>query len=131
MTNIEERIDHFLTEQEWLNERIDRIFEMYCKIFDIHRAYGVESWEIYGNHLTIIQDTSCMGCYNNESHSLPIEYLYNENYEELMKRDYDEKLLKKKEAQKQEAERRAVEREKNERATYERLRSKFEGENHD
>jgi hypothetical protein len=71
----EENIDLAVSAQEWADEHVDQLFTEWCKLSGMSRAYGVESWEI-GNMLRIVQDTSAMGCFSTEDHSLPAEWLY-------------------------------------------------------
>lgn len=89
MSNLKERIDHIESEKEWLDDRIGRIFVKYCEIYGIHLRYGVRDYELWYSSLDITQDTSCMGCSNSEQHKLPIEYLYAEDYESLIKKDLE------------------------------------------
>ena len=54
-----------------LDARVSDLFDAYCKVYGIHPAYGVESWDVSGDRVYVVQDTSCRGCYDNRSHTLP------------------------------------------------------------
>lgn len=71
-----EVIDELLSGRDWLDERVSSVFSDYSEIFKIHKAYGVEEWNFDNTTLHIKQDTSCRGCYDTQSHQLPLEYLY-------------------------------------------------------
>jgi hypothetical protein len=84
--HVENRIDRILVLKEWLDNRVAEVFTDYCNTFGIHRAYGVESYQIGGwggDDLRIVQDTSARGCHNSEYHALPVQYLYLERPERL------------------------------------------------
>jgi hypothetical protein len=87
------RISRVLVLKGWLDSLVSGVFSDYCEIFDIHRAYGVQSYHIEYDSLDIIQDISCRGCYDTQSHSLPIEYLYldGDDRRELMRLHKKEK----------------------------------------
>ncbi len=97
MSNLKERIEHIEREKEWLDGRVREIFTKYCEIYGIFLAHGIDSWEIWGNALDIRQDITCRGCYDTESHTLPVEYLYTEDYEPLIKRDFEKHQQEEKE----------------------------------
>lgn len=62
--------------KESIDEKVDRVFSLYCKANNIREAYGVEKWEDLGKDLLITQDTSYRGCYDNQSHKIPIKFLF-------------------------------------------------------
>ena len=64
--------------RESIDEKVDKVFSLYCKANNIGEAYGVEKWEDYGGDLLITQDTSSMGCYGNRSHKIPLKFLFME-----------------------------------------------------
>lgn len=74
--NLKDRIDN----------KIDQVFYDYCEIKKIAHAYGVRKWQWCHKTVLIVQDTSCMGCYNEEKHSLPLEWF-------LVPRDDSKKLI--------------------------------------
>lgn len=135
MSNLKERIDNIESEKEWLDDRISDIFSKYCQVYDINESYGVDSWEIWGNKLEIIQNVSCRGCYDVEKRTLPLEYLYSDDYKNLIERDF-QNLQREKEEEKekertlkdQRRKEKAQQREEKDRSEYERLKQKFEGE---
>lgn len=57
--------------QEEMDARVSDLFHAYCKVHGIHPAYGVESWDVTGDLVHVVQDTSYRGCYDNRSHTLP------------------------------------------------------------
>ena len=82
----ERRINRVLILKEWLDSRVSETFSDYCQTFGIHRAYGVESYQIGGwgtDRLRIVQDTSARGCHNTNDHDLPLDYLYLDRPERL------------------------------------------------
>ncbi len=96
------RIAYYDRFRDDLKDHMRSIFDQYCEIFGIFKAYGLERWSIHGDSLYITQDISCRGCYDNEQHILPAEWIYM-NKEELtvaMKAAFDKK---KKEEDRQEA----------------------------
>lgn len=53
-------------------EHVDQVFEEYCNIFGIHKAYGVESYnDWYGPDVEVKQNISFRGCYDYKIHNLP------------------------------------------------------------
>lgn len=60
--------DNFLTD-----ELVEQVFNEYYAIRGWHTAYGVESWEEYGHHVTVRNDTSARSCYSYEDVQIPIE----------------------------------------------------------
>lgn len=103
-----DEIELALSGREWADECVREVFDDYCEVFGYHRAYGVESWDIRGDTLHIVQDTSARCCHNTETHTLPAEYLYTEGEERLalMRRDREAEVR----AEEQEKARRKVER---------------------
>lgn len=135
MSNLKERIDHIESENEWLENRVSSIFSKYCQVYSINEAYGVDSWEIWDDKIEIIQNVSCRGCYDVEKRSLPVEYLYSDDYESLIERDFqNEQKEKEQEKEREQAlkaqrrEEKAQLREEKDRAEYKRLKQKFEGD---
>lgn len=70
-----EAISLAITAKEWADERVSEFFDSWCRISGTHPAYGVESWQIWGEELRIVQDTSCRGCHRTESHDFPLAWL--------------------------------------------------------
>lgn len=62
--------------REWADEQVRDLFQEWCELTGYDLAYGVESWQVYGDSLLITQDRSCRGCYNSERHDLPLAWLY-------------------------------------------------------
>ena len=62
--------------KEDIDEAVSNMFGDYCAAMDLHVAYGVESFDFWGDQVRIVQDTSCRGCYNSEVHELPASALY-------------------------------------------------------
>lgn len=58
----------------WADEQVNAFFSTWCSISSTFHAYGVESWSVCGDTLTIVQDTSCRGCYDTTSHSFPLAW---------------------------------------------------------
>ena len=80
------RVERILILKDWLDTRVSETFTDYCQVFGIHRAYGVESYQIGGwggDDLRIVQDTSARGCHNSQDHTLPADYLYLDRPERL------------------------------------------------
>lgn len=134
MSNLKKRIDYIESEKEWLDDRISEIFAKYRKIYGIS-GNGVYDWELWGETLEINQDVSCRGCHDTWRHNLPSEYLYAEDYESLIRRDFQNEQREKEEEKEREqalkAERRkekARQREEKDKTEYERLKAKFEGD---
>ena len=71
-----------------LDTAVSNMFKEYCIVFGIHRAYGVESYNIGTDTIHIVQDISCRGCYDTAEHTLPTSYLYAKNARELMLQDF-------------------------------------------
>lgn len=65
-----------VTAREWADEQVKDFFKEWCDLTRHDLAYGVESWEVYGDALRITQDTSCRGCYDSEAHEFPLTWLY-------------------------------------------------------
>lgn len=135
MSNLKERIDHIESEKEWLENRVSSIFSKYCQVYGIDEVYGVDSWEIWGDKLEIVQNVSCRGCYDVWKRSLPVEYLYSDDYESLIERDFQNQQKEEEEEKDRERalkaqrrEEKAQRREEKDRAEYERLKQKFEGD---
>lgn len=135
MSNLKERIDHIESEKEWLENRISDIFSTYCQVYDINEVHGVDSWEIWGDKIEIFQNVSCRGCYDVWKRSLPLEYLYSDDYRSLIERDLQNQQREEEEEKERErilkAQRREEKtqlREEKDRAEYERLKQKFEGD---
>lgn len=80
--------EDFLTD-----EHVSAVFSDYCQIFGIHKAYGVEKWDDWGEYVHIKQDVSCRGCYDYETHKLPKTYFTRnvEKRRELMREGKAEK----------------------------------------
>lgn len=74
MTITTELVETFEALREHIDNRISDVFHDWCKATGKHSAYGVEKWDWGWKTVTILQDTSCMGCYSNQSHSLPVEW---------------------------------------------------------
>ena len=77
--HVKSRVARALVIKEWLDNRITEVFTDYCNTFGIHRAYGVESYDIgaWGSDdLRIVQDITRRGCYDTTVHNMPTEYLY-------------------------------------------------------
>lgn len=135
MSKLKERIDHIESEKEWLENRVSSIFSKYCQVYGINEAYGVDSWEIWGDKIEIIQNVSCRGCYDVERRSLPVEYFYSDDYKSLIERDFqNQQKEKEKEKEREQVlrdrrrEEKAQRREEKDIAEYERLKQKFEGD---
>lgn len=103
MSELKKRIEHIENEKEWLDGRIDDIFAKYREIYEI-RGNGVYDWELQGKTLVISQDVSCRGCHDTERRELPAEYLYSEDYEFLIKRDFEKYQQEEKERKAKELE---------------------------
>lgn len=58
----------------WADDQVDAFFSAWCSISSTFHAYGVESWSVSADSLTIVQDTSCRGCYDTTSHSFPLAW---------------------------------------------------------
>lgn len=135
MSNLKERIDYIESEKEWLENRVSSIFSKYCQVYGINEAHGVDSWEIWGDKLEIIQNVSCRGCYDVWKRSLPAEYLYSDDYNSLIERDFQNQQREEEEEKERERvlkaqrrEEKAQQREEKDIAEYERLKQKFEGD---
>lgn len=88
-----------------LNERVEAVFALFCQGHGIHRAYGIEKWEPGGDTIDIIQDTSCMGCRDTDSHSFPTRWLW--TADEAILAEIANEIAAKKARERREAEARA------------------------
>lgn len=68
-------IELAISAKEWADEVVEGFFGDWCRLTGKHRAYGVESWSVGCGKLRIVQDTSCRGCYDTESHEFPLAWL--------------------------------------------------------
>jgi len=127
MSNLKERIDHIESEKEWLDDHISEIFAKYREIYGIS-GNGVYDWELWSKTLVINQDVSCRGCHDTWRHDLPLEYLYSEDYESLIRRDFEKHQQEEKIRKDEEEEAREKAREERDKKDYERLKKKFEGD---
>lgn len=80
---VKKRVERILAMKEWLDDRVSQVFHDYCGVFDIHPAYGVESFTVGNVNLQIVQDISCRGCYDTTRRTLLVEYLYLEQPDRL------------------------------------------------
>lgn len=72
--DVGERLSRYQADHWELAEAVDKVFTAYIEVYDIHRAYGIERWEITDT-IEIRQDTSACSCYNYDMHYLPVEWL--------------------------------------------------------
>jgi hypothetical protein len=82
-----ELVEAFEALREHIDGRVSDVFHDWCEAAGKHAAYGVESWDWGWKTVTIVQDTSCMGCYSNDSHMFPVEWF-------LTSREESRKLIK-------------------------------------
>ena len=76
-----------ISAKEWADRVVSEMFLDYCEVFEIHRAYGVESWSIAGCNISITQDISARSCYNTKEHLIPLAYLPTHGRLPLMRDD--------------------------------------------
>lgn len=90
----EENLMLAVTAKEWADDQIADFFATWCRLSGVHQAYGVESWSTYGSDLRIVQDISCRGCYDTETHSFPLEWFLatGEKRERLIREDVVSKM---------------------------------------
>ena len=63
------------TSREWVDEKIDALLAEWSKIGSIDIGYGMESWDLSGDHLRITVDTSCRGCPSSDTLLIPLAWL--------------------------------------------------------
>lgn len=95
-----ELVEAYEALKEHIDNRVSDVFHDWCKAAGKHSAYGVEEWTWGWKTVTILQDTSCMGCYSNDSHTLPVEWFLTATREESQKLIKAHLKAKKEEAQK-------------------------------
>lgn len=78
--------EDFLTD-----DHVHEVFADFCKVFDFHLAYGVESYDDSGEKVRVVQDTSARSCHNSHEHYLPRSYFTRDRERRLslMRSDYE------------------------------------------
>ena len=111
---------------EYIIERIRQFVELEGYIGN---DFYIDSWELEDDRIDIvIMQTGSYSFHEADGRSMPIEYLWDEDWQEYAEDELRiRKQLREEEEQRKKA-KATQEREKKERETYERLRSKFEGE---
>ncbi len=69
-------IELALSARDWIDERVSDLFADWCRLMGVHAAYGVHSWQSWGDKLRIVQDTSCRGCFDTETRELELAWLW-------------------------------------------------------
>lgn len=85
----------------YADEVISAFFLAWCRVNGVHAAYGVESWEINGSSVRIVQDTSCRGCHDTEIRDFPLGWviLSGEELLDTLTEDHEERTRKQSERQ--------------------------------
>lgn len=86
-------MDIYETAKEWAEEHVEAFFLQWCSIVGRYAGYDIERFDFWGDTIKIVENTSCMGCYSNEQHILPLAWFYadRETREALIRADMKEK----------------------------------------
>ena len=119
--------------QELQKEYEDHIYERlreYIKLTGfIGNDIAIDLWEFNGDKIDItFTQYGSRGFYETDSISMPIEYLWDENWLENTKAVIERKKEEDRIAKEREAARQKAEREKRDRAKFEELKKRFEGD---
>lgn len=107
------------TLREQINDHVWTVFHRYINIKKIN-FNSPDDWDVDDNSIYFHGSDGCMGCYDNMSLSIPIEYFH--STDEMFKRlEVDLKKEKKKKE-----ERKKVEKSKRDLREYKRLKEKYE-----
>ena len=112
--------------EDYIYERLDQ----YIRLTGfIGNDFYIDSWEFSGDMINIVfTQTGSYSFYESDSRSMPIEYLWDENWLENTKAVIERKKEEDRIAKEQEAARKKKAQEKRDRAKFEELKKRFEGD---
>lgn len=70
-----QEIDQFVQIHDRLKGLVEDVIFDYCKILGHDYGYGTERFEINSSSVHVVLDTSTRGCYDYETHDIPLEWL--------------------------------------------------------
>lgn len=127
MSKIEQDIRKMQELQNEYENHIDERLREYIKLTGfIGNDFYIDSWEFNGDMIDIVfTQTGSYSFYESDSRSMPIEYLWDENWLENTKAIIERKKKEDRIAKEREAARRKKAQEKRDRAKFKELKKRF------
>ena len=127
MSKIEQDIRKMQELQNEYENHIDERLREYIKLTGfIGNDFYIDSWEFNGDIIDIVfTQTGSYSFYESDSRSMPIEYLWDENWLENTKAIIERKKKEDRIAKEREAARRKKAQEKRDRAKFKELKKRF------